>query len=353
MEEDDATDGGGGAGGSGGGVLEDWPNDDEEENEPRHPHGADKAGASSSAAPTAPGGAPKRRADSLLFSSRPKKPKNPAAATKWREAAAKAAQFQKAPKQPPMVSSAAAALQQRLGEVQAELRTKEEECSKAAQECDRLVKELADQADRHKAELQKLKDVFFPGHAVTASQAIEARRDERRRAGAQIAPSAPRTLSEQLLPSQPAHRMLRRMQRVGAQEASEELVAARPALTQRAAAIAEYTNTGVFIPELDEEGAEVPPNWFGLNPVGGEDSAEEITSNEEGDDKEGEDGEDDAPEGGADGQLQPDRASSNELRVSAPTATDADQAETRQVATPPAGAANSTNLSDPSAAPLA
>jgi hypothetical protein len=106
MEEDDATGGGGGAGGSGGGGgLEDWPDDDEEENEPRRPHGADKAGAGASAALTAPGGAQKRRAGSLLFGSRPKKPKNTAAVTKRQEAAAKAAQFQKAPKQPPMVSA--------------------------------------------------------------------------------------------------------------------------------------------------------------------------------------------------------------------------------------------------------
>ena len=44
------------------------------------------------------------------------------------------------------------------------------------------------------------------------------------------------------------------------QEAREELVAVGPALTRCAAAIAEYTETGVFLPELDEEGAEVPPN---------------------------------------------------------------------------------------------
>ena len=49
-------------------------------------------------------------------------------------------------------------LQQCLGEVQTELRAKEEECSKAAQERDRLAKKLADQADQHKAELQKLKE---------------------------------------------------------------------------------------------------------------------------------------------------------------------------------------------------
>jgi hypothetical protein len=137
------------------------------------------------------------------------------------------------------------------------------------------------------------------------------------------------------------------------QEAREELVAAGPALTRRVVAIAEYTETGVFLPELDKEGAEVPPDLFGLNPDDGEDSAEEIASSDEGEDEEDKDGEDDAPEGGADGQPQLDRASSNEPCVSAPTAADGDQAETRQTASPPAGAADSTNLPDPPAAPLA
>ena len=49
-------------------------------------------------------------------------------------------------------------MQQRLGEVQTELHTTEEERSKAAQECDRLANGVADQAERHKAELQKLKE---------------------------------------------------------------------------------------------------------------------------------------------------------------------------------------------------
>ena len=54
-------------------------------------------------------------------------------------------------------TGAAATLQQRLGEVQIELHTKKE-CSKAAQERDRLVKESAGRADRQKAELQMAKD---------------------------------------------------------------------------------------------------------------------------------------------------------------------------------------------------
>nr|XP_020152684.1 tol-Pal system protein TolA-like [Aegilops tauschii subsp. strangulata] len=128
---------------------------------------------------------------------------------------------------------AKATLQQRLGEAQTVLRTKEE-CNKAAQERDRLVKELADKADHHEAALQKAKDSeasllakfetersalaetekalndgygqiedmldeYFPGHAIAASQAVKARRNERRQAGAEIAPNAPRTLCEQLL----------------------------------------------------------------------------------------------------------------------------------------------------------
>ena len=47
-------------------------------------------------------------------------------------------------------------------------------------------------------------------------------------------------------------------------EASEELEAVAPQLYHRAATITEYTDTSVFLPELDEAGAEVPPNWFGL-----------------------------------------------------------------------------------------
>ena len=68
------------------------------------------------------------------------------------------------------------------------------------------------------------------------------------------------------------------------QEAVPDLEAVSRDLTHRAAAIAEYANTSIFIPELDEEGAEVPCNWFGLNPEGSEDSAEEIASSDEGED---------------------------------------------------------------------
>ena len=49
-------------------------------------------------------------------------------------------------------------LQQQLGEAQTALRAKVAACLDAEQERDRLAKQLADQADAHKVELQKLKD---------------------------------------------------------------------------------------------------------------------------------------------------------------------------------------------------
>nr|XP_020156367.1 M protein, serotype 24-like [Aegilops tauschii subsp. strangulata] len=52
---------------------------------------------------------------------------------------------------------ATADLRKSLGAAETALRAKEVERSQAAKECDRLAKELADQAERHKAELQKLK----------------------------------------------------------------------------------------------------------------------------------------------------------------------------------------------------
>ena len=62
---------------------------------------------------------------------------------------------------------------------------------------------------------------YFPGYSAFAAQSIEAHREARHQAGANIAPDANRTLEEQLLAVQarlqPAHRMLRRLQRAGAQ----------------------------------------------------------------------------------------------------------------------------------------
>ena len=62
---------------------------------------------------------------------------------------------------------------------------------------------------------------YFPGYSAFAAQSIEAHREARRQAGANIAPDANRMLEEQLLAVQarlqPAHRMLGRLQRAGAQ----------------------------------------------------------------------------------------------------------------------------------------
>ena len=104
--EDDAIGGGDRSGGSeGGGGIETWPDDDDEEDEPRPTRGAGKADAGPSAEPTARGGTRKRKQGVVLFGSAPKKAKNPTAATRRKEAAAKAAKFQKLPKAPPMVSA--------------------------------------------------------------------------------------------------------------------------------------------------------------------------------------------------------------------------------------------------------
>ena len=45
-----------------------------------------------------------------------------------------------------------------VGKLETELHAKERERSQAAAERDRLAKELADQAEKHKAEVQQLKD---------------------------------------------------------------------------------------------------------------------------------------------------------------------------------------------------
>nr|XP_020195158.1 uncharacterized protein LOC109780987 [Aegilops tauschii subsp. strangulata] len=215
-----------------------------------------------------------------------------------------------------------ATLQQQLGEANTALRAKEADCSKLAEERDRLTTQLAEQAELLKkaqkeaeekevgllaefetersastdkgalltagfGKIRDMVDDFLPGHSAAANQAIEADRVERRAEGAQIAANAPRTLSEQLLSIQEAH---------------EELVAVERDLVKRAAAIAEYTNTSIFVPELAENGAEAPPEWFGPNPEDGEDSAEVIDSSDEGEDEEDEEGEEEAPEADARGE---------------------------------------------------
>ena len=85
--------------------FEDWLDDFEAEVAPRRRPAADHQGAGSSTAATAGGGAQTRWAASGLFGSRPKKSKASAVVTKRDEAAAKAARFRKAVKQPPAVSA--------------------------------------------------------------------------------------------------------------------------------------------------------------------------------------------------------------------------------------------------------
>ena len=62
---------------------------------------------------------------------------------------------------------------------------------------------------------------FFPGHSQAVPLAIEADREARRANGEVIAANAPLTVDEQLLSIEarlrPAHRRMRRLQRVGAQ----------------------------------------------------------------------------------------------------------------------------------------
>ena len=133
-------------------------------------------------------------------------------------------------------------------------------------------------------------------------------------------------------------------------EAQPELAAAEDALIKRAAAIAEYTDTSIFIPERSEDGEEVPPEWFGMNPDYGEDSAEVIGSSVEEEDEAEDEGEAEAPEDGADGQPQPDHASSNEPRATDPTAAGGDQAETSRLTAPTPDAGASSDPQNPSSA---
>ena len=135
------------------------------------------------------------------------------------------------------------------------------------------------------------------------------------------------------------------------QPADAELEPARPAIIRRAAAIADYTDTNVFAPEVDDNGVAQPEDWFGLDPAYGEDSAEEIDSSDEGEEEE-EEGEDAEPAGGAADEPQPDRASSTTSRAGASPATGGDQAVTRQPATPSADDGMSTVQPGSHVAPL-
>ena len=114
--------------------------------------------------------------------------------------------------------------------------------------------------------------------------------------------------------------------------------------------IAEYTDTSIFIPERSEDGEEVPPEWFGMNPNYGEDSAEVIGSSVEEEDEAEDEGEAEAPEDGADSQPLPDHASSNEPHATDLTATGGNQAETSQLAAPTPDPTASSDPLNPSVA---
>ncbi|XP_044389882.1 uncharacterized protein [Triticum aestivum] len=133
-------------------------------------------------------------------------------------------------------------------------------------------------------------------------------------------------------------------------EAQTELVAVEGVLVERAAAIADYTNTSVFVPKRAVNGEEVPPEWFGMNPDYDEDSAEVIGSSAEEEEEAEDGGETEAPEDGADDQSQLDRASSNESRPTEPAAAVDDQTETAQPAAPGPDTAVSADPPNPSAA---
>nr|XP_020181309.1 eukaryotic translation initiation factor 5B-like [Aegilops tauschii subsp. strangulata] len=299
-----------------------------------------------------------------------------------------------------------ATLQQQLGEANTALRGKEAECSKLAEERDRLVTQLAEQVEALKtaqreakaketdllaefeiersawadkeaqmmacfSSIEDLVEYFFPGYSVVANQIIEAQHKERRAEGVQIpgvqAPRTPSRTADWLevaagrleawkgsAARAGAHRALEFVKAwypgldlaqltMFRLEAREELAVVEAELINKAAAIADFTDTSVFIPEVVEEGAEAPLEWLGLNPEDSEDSAEVFDSSDEGEEEEEEEeeSEDDMPEVGADGQPQPDQASSNDPRSKVATAAGSGQAETDQPLVPPTDVADS------------
>jgi hypothetical protein len=136
------------------------------------------------------------------------------------------------------------------------------------------------------------------------------------------------------------------------QEALPELEREHEAIAVRASTLAEYTDNAVFISERDEEGKEVPPSWFGLNPELGEDSLEEIASSDEGEEEEGEeDGNGIALDDGASSQSRPNPAPAGSQQATSPAA--ADQTATLQPEAPPASAPAAADSSVPPTAPPA
>lgn len=129
------------------------------------------------------------------------------------------------------------------------------------------------------------------------------------------------------------------------QEAVPELEPERDNIAIRASALTEYTDGNVFVPERAEDGTEVPPSWFGLDPAEVENPAEEIASSKEAAEEEGEESEGDAPDDGATSRNQPDPASASEQQETASAAT-SDQTRSEQPDAPPAGAAAATASSE-------
>jgi hypothetical protein len=130
-------------------------------------------------------------------------------------------------------------------------------------------------------------------------------------------------------------------------------VVERDAIAIRASALADYADVSVFVPEQGDDGAVVPPSWFGLNPSDGEDSAEEIASSDEGDEgDEDEEGGRVSPDGGATSRTRFSPAPTSDQPETTSAAADR-QAETPQPAAPPARATptadQSVQLEGPSA----
>ncbi|KAM3351356.1 hypothetical protein ACQJBY_023384 [Aegilops geniculata] len=136
------------------------------------------------------------------------------------------------------------------------------------------------------------------------------------------------------------------------QEAAPELEVEREEIAIRASALVEYTNGDVFIPERAEDGTEVPPSWFGLNPDEAENPAEEIASSDEAtEEEEDEEGDDIAPDDGATKRNRPDPALASEQRET--TSAAADQTGSDQPEAPPAGTTANANPSEQPAVPPA
>ena len=121
------------------------------------------------------------------------------------------------------------------------------------------------------------------------------------------------------------------------------------ALIARAVAIADYADTSILVLDRAKDGREAPPEWFGMNPEYGEDSAEVIDSSTEEEGEAEDEGETEAPKYGPGDQPQLNRASSNEPRPTGPTAAGGDQAETAQPTSPAPDTAVSSDPPNPSA----